>query len=120
MAAEQGDAGAQYRLGGLCVRGWCAERGDGEAAKWYRKAAEQGLALAQYSLGEMYREGRGVPQDVVQVYAWFDAVAHQGSDLHGIAEVGKQTTAFRMSREEMSRAQALARQYWKAYVEPFQ
>ena len=61
--AENGDAAAQYTLGGLYDMGLSVEQDYKEAAKWYRKAAKQGYADAQYSLGLRYLLGEGITQD---------------------------------------------------------
>ena len=50
-AAEQGDAKAQFVLGGCYDFGDGVEKNPTEAVKWYRKAAEQGYAPAQFNLG---------------------------------------------------------------------
>ncbi len=103
LAAEQGDADAQYELGRMYNKGegvppdgqeavrWlqlAAEQGNadaqlilgladagGEAARWYRLAAEQGNANAQAVLGAMYVTGEGVPQDYVQSHKWLNLAA---------------------------------------------
>ena len=53
--AEQGDAEAQYTLGGLYDAGHGVVQDYVEARKWYLKAAEQGVAMAQYGLGSLLR-----------------------------------------------------------------
>ena len=117
-AAEQGDASAQYLLGGMYKFGHGGMPQDAaEAAKWFRRAAEQGHASAQFNSGIMYATGEGVPEDAVQSYAWFNIAAGQG-DQH--AAKAREDFAKFMTREDISRAQQLAREYWKAYVEPFQ
>ena len=69
-AAEQGHAGAQYKLGD------CYHYGDGiaqdlsvadrqaEAVEWYRKAADSGSVEALFELGQCYERGFGVLQDL--------------------------------------------------------
>ena len=42
--AEQGDAAAQFNLGGMYRRGEGVPKNASQAAAWYRKAAEQGVA----------------------------------------------------------------------------
>ncbi len=64
--AEQGDAAAQYNLGGMYYGGYGVPQDYAEAVKWYRKAAEQGHALAQNNLAFMYYAGQGVTRDYVQ------------------------------------------------------
>ena len=115
-AAEQGDVLAQYFSGLMYANGRGAPEDDAEAVKWYRRAAEQGLAAAQAALGVMYATGRGVPEDDVQAYAWFNIAVAQGVEAEG----NKKRIAESMTREQRAQAQELARQYWEAYVLPFQ
>jgi len=67
LAAESGDAAAQFNLGVLCDsrlddNGYTIEGDRAEAIKWLLAAAEQGLARAQSKLarctpkGQMLRE----------------------------------------------------------------
>ena len=115
-AAEQGDVLAQFLLGFMYDTGQGVPEDDGEAVEWYRKAAEQGDAAAQSRMGFMYALGEGVPQDDVEAYAWFNISVAQGNKDD---EDVKRLTAESMTREEISRAQQLAREYWEAYVLPF-
>ena len=120
-AAEQGHIEAQYTLGqayglGQHDFGVGIPRDAIEAVKWYRQAAEQGHASAQYNLGRMYDDGEGVPEDDVQAYAWLNIAAAQGSLF---AKERKQRIAESINREEIARAQKLAREYWQRYVLPF-
>jgi TPR repeat protein len=47
MAAEHGDANAQFNLGEYFMYGRGVARNQGEAVKWYHKAAEQGHVNAR-------------------------------------------------------------------------
>ena len=58
LAAEQGDARAQFALGFMYRDGRGVAQDDTEAVRWYILAAEQGNADAQFNLGFMYVEGR--------------------------------------------------------------
>jgi len=78
MAAEQGDAGAQFNLGLMYGNGQGVPRDFAEAMKWWRKAAEQGLAIAQYYLGMAYANGEGVTQDYISAYMWYDIAPSNG------------------------------------------
>ena len=49
-AAEQGDVGAQYRLGYLYEDGEGVKKNLNEAVKWYKKAADQGNEAAADAL----------------------------------------------------------------------
>ncbi len=76
-AADQGDALAQYNLGGLYANGRGVQKDLSEAAVWYRKAAEQGNPLAQYYLGTLYEKGEGVNLDRTEAAKWYrKAAAH--------------------------------------------
>ena len=78
--AEQGDASAQYTLGGMYADGNGVPEDDVEAAHWFTLAAEQENARAQYNLGAMYEYGEGVPQNATQAVSWYRAAAEQGMD----------------------------------------
>lgn len=78
MAAERGEADAQYRLGNCYAEGKGVEKNDAEAVKWYRKAAEQGNVDAQYWLGSCYFNGDGVETNKVEAVRWFRKAAEQG------------------------------------------
>ena len=120
-AAEQGPVWA-HKLGLRYATGWDVPEDDTEAVKWYRKAAEQGDALAQFDLGSRYENGVGVPQNDVQAYAWFNIAVAQGDiefRLREYAAKARDRVAERMTREELSRAQSLAQEYWETYVVPF-
>jgi TPR repeat protein len=74
LAAEKGDARAQYFLG----RYYDEESNDKEAYNWYFKAASQGYAEAQYCLGVSYESGLvGVDADIERK-SWLIKSAKQG------------------------------------------
>lgn len=83
IAAETGNAYAQYSLG------WCYEKGQGveksaqEAEKWYRKAAEQGEKKAEKHLARILGEGyyfgcNGKSKDYEKAAANFHIAAKAG------------------------------------------
>jgi len=76
--AEQGDAAAQFNLGGMYSLGQGVPQDDQEAVRWWRLAAEQGDAAAQFNLGVSYDQGRGVPQDDGEAVRWYRLAAVQG------------------------------------------
>jgi TPR repeat protein len=77
--AEQGDAGAQFRLGVMYAFGLGVPQDYAETVKWWRRAAEQGNIRAQPSLGNMYRNGVGVPQNYAEALRWYRLAAEQGN-----------------------------------------
>ena len=60
IAADQGNAGAQYNLALLYDYGKGVANDDTQAGAWYRRAASQGHADAQFNLAVMYDMGEGV------------------------------------------------------------
>ena len=61
LAAERGNAGAQYSLGFMHVQGHGGPVDHTEARRLYGLAAEQGTAEAQCFLGRMHGQGQGGP-----------------------------------------------------------
>ncbi len=118
LAAEQGDAGAQYTLGVMYGNGRGVPRDQTEAVRWYRLAADQRDARAQYNLGFMYATGVGVPQDDVAAHMWFDLAGARSSGDERDTYVGaRDSVATRMTPEQIAEARRLARE-WKPTVEP--
>ena len=78
--ADQGEAGAQFKMGYMYDNGQGVPQDYAQAAKWFRLAADQGNAGAQYRLGHMYDLGRGVPKDAVEAHKWFNLAAGGASD----------------------------------------
>ena len=78
LAAEQGDARAQFLLGTMHYHGRDVSRDRAEAMKWYRLAAEQGDSYAQSMIGFMYENGEGVGQDDAEATKWYRLAAEQG------------------------------------------
>ena len=118
-SAEQGDAGAQYNLALMFVNGEGVTQDYKQAVDWYRKAAEQGYAGAQNNLGLMFFEGKGVTQDYVQAHKWWNisafedflAAASGGAD----ARKNRDLVENKMTKEQVSEAQRLAREWMEAY-----
>ena len=70
LAAEQGEASAQFNLGSRYNNGEGVPQDYQEAMKWFRLAAEQGDADAQFNLGFRYGNGEGVLQDDQEAVKW--------------------------------------------------
>src|SRR5271166_6286743 len=79
--ANQGDAVAQYLVGGLYNWGLGVPVDYAEAMKWFHEAADQGNALAQFQVGVAYAGGQGVPEDQAEALKWFHEAADQGNAL---------------------------------------
>jgi TPR repeat protein len=106
-AAEQGHASAQYNLGVMYDNSVGVPEDDATAVIWYTKAAEQGDASAQNNLGIMYDNGVGVPEDNVSAYMWWNLAAALGNEN---AKNNKESVTKEMTREDISKAQALSRE----------
>ena len=115
-AADQGDVAAQFYLGFMFSEGQGVPQDYAEAAKWFRLAADRGDPQAQYNLGLSYAKGEvGEEPDNVSAYMWFNlAAAHfAASDPRRSAAVtSRDVVANKMTPEEISEAQKLARE-WK-------
>ncbi|MGH7180653.1 MAG: tetratricopeptide repeat protein [Nitrospiraceae bacterium] len=109
--AEQGQAEAQFILGGLYANGLGVLQNDQEAVKWYHKAAGQGHALAQVLIGTFYANGEGgVPQDLVRAHMWLNvAAAALSGDVRKKATKNRESMASRMTAAQIEKAQAMAR-----------
>ena len=81
QVAKQGNAKAQYNLGGMYYNGQGVRKDYAQAVQWYRKAAEQGIAQAQYNLGLMYAKGEGVRQNYKIAKEWFGKACDNGIQL---------------------------------------
>lgn len=75
MAAEGGNAEAQYKLAVMLEHAWGARRDYQEALSWYSKAAKQGHAGAQNNMGIMYEKGRGAPISYQEAIKWYSMAA---------------------------------------------
>ncbi len=110
IAAEQGNAYAQYILGVMYDRGQGVPQDYTEAVKWYRKAAEQRDANAQNNLGAMYYQGQGVPQNYVQAHMWYNLAATQGNES---AIKNRELLSKEMTPTQLAEAQELARKWFE-------
>ena len=77
--AANGDARAQYILGGRYFLGEGAVRNYVKAEDLIRQAAAQGFAPSQYRLGTMLEGGLGMPQDYVEARQWYEQAARAGN-----------------------------------------
>ena len=90
IAAEAGNAMAQYLLGECYYNGQGITQNYVEAVKWYRKAAEQGHGAAQLQLGMCYDYGRGVIIDHAEAFKWYEKATKQ--DFEQVKEMERLET----------------------------
>jgi hypothetical protein len=109
LAADQGDAMAQFNLGLMYSGGPGVPQDYKEAAKWYRLAADQGNAIAQNNLGAMYKSGQGVSSSRVVAYALFNVSAAGDASANNKAAKNRETLSESMSAKEIEAGQVLTR-----------
>ncbi|MDR1828984.1 MAG: sel1 repeat family protein [Methylobacteriaceae bacterium] len=115
VAALQGDADAQARLGNQFSLGPTTTefpRDDAQAVRWYKTAAEQGHAEAQGRLGDMYRRGEGgLPMDKAEAVTWYTSAAS-----HGCARCALELSRMYYEGKEVERSYLLAVQWFYTAV----
>ena len=70
LAAERGNAKAQYLLGKMLFAGKGGPKDYDEAFRWFGQAAEQGNREAQIQAGMIYYRFLDAPPDYVNAYKW--------------------------------------------------
>lgn len=81
VAAEKGEAEAEYYLARHYAKGEGVPQDYAKAAGYMRQAAEQGNAFAQNDLGVFYAKGLGVKQDYQEAVKWYRQAAENGDSL---------------------------------------
>jgi TPR repeat protein len=114
LAAESGNAAAQFNLAVLCEshfddNGRSIAGNRAEAIKWLLAAAEQGLPRAQSKLAEMYAEGTDAPEDNIRACAWFLLAATSLVGIHRHqAQSGYERVSSRLTPAELAKARRFA------------
>jgi len=114
--AEKRSSITQYELGKMFQHGKEKSRDYEQAAKWYQQSAKHGYRRAQHLLGAMYAQGRGVARNYIKAYAWckVSAAQHSRAALLKLKKIEPN-----MSREQVSIARKLSKQYYEMYVVPY-
>ena len=111
LAADRGNALAQFNLAMMYELGQGMEPDCAEATKWFLKAAEQGDAGGQLQMGKRCHRGSFAPlahdarESRIEAYKWFKLAAAQGyrdSERH-CEQIG-----LAMTREERNEGQQRA------------
>lgn len=89
VAAQQGDAAAQYEVATRYAKGSGVKQDYTEAAEWFSRAASQSFAPAQYRLAALYERGRGVQKDAGMAKLWYERAAKAGNirAMHNLAVI---------------------------------
>lgn len=118
VAAEQGDALAQAKLGAVYLLGREGfEVDEQQAAAWMLKAAEQGLLEAEVVVAAMYDSGLGMSQDVKKATHWYEKAAAKGHGaslaILGKNEAPKGSVGFNYQAIRMRAAKQIPNEYAK-------
>ncbi len=111
LAADGGNALAQFNLAMMYELGQGMEPDCVEATKWFLKAAEQGDAGGQLQMGKRCHRGSFAPlaQDAresrIEAYKWFKLASAQG---YRDSEMLCEQIGLAMTREERSEGQRRA------------
>ena len=92
--AEQGDADAQFILGGMYLNGRGVPQDYDEAVKWYRLATKQWDADRQWIFSHKQHDGDGALKKNADTVEWYRLAAEKGNasaqaDLGGMYATGK-------------------------------
>ncbi len=79
--ARQGDAGAQFVVGGMYYKGQGTDPDQRQGFFWLLKAAEQGVSSPESLgiIGTMYLQGSGVPQNYQEARKYLEQAAAQNN-----------------------------------------
>jgi TPR repeat protein len=119
IAAESGEAAAQFNLGVLYDsriddNGYAIEGDRAEAIKWLLAAAERGLPRAQSRLAELYADGPNASGNYVNARAWFLLAAASSRGIHRHqARSAYERVATRLTPAQLTKARRLAG-LWRA------
>jgi TPR repeat protein len=78
IAAEDGNAVADYNIGFMYQNGLGVAPDYAQAMQFYQLAAARGETSALNQIGFLYRNGLGVTQDYVQAMHWYRLAADKG------------------------------------------
>jgi TPR repeat protein len=121
IAAESGEAAAQFNLGLVYDNrfddnGYPIEGNRSEAMKWLLAAAEQGLPRAQSKLAEMYAAGAAVPDDYIHACAWLLIATRSLRGIHREqARSGYALVSARLTAAQLTKARRFANN-WKPKI----
>ena len=95
----------------MYAKGRGVPRNNKEALKWWEKSAKQGVDTAQLNLGRYYENGYGVEKDIVTAHMFYNLAVVNG---HTTAKFQRDMIAKEMTREQIGKAQDLAREWLKS------
>ena len=82
--AKQGNTGAMYNVGGMCLKGWGGEQDKSVCLKWLGGAARLGHVRSGEMLNKIYKKGQfGISPDKEKAKEWKDVVKGFKKGLSG-------------------------------------
>ena len=108
LAAERGDAEAQYMLGVryyMTGMGGMNVKDQAEAIKWLLMASNQGNSNAQFMLAHCYEFGQCVPMDKIEAYAYWK--------IGSLVNKSQQREGGPLSSDELRRGEQRAKELQK-------
>ena len=86
--AAEGDAEAQFSLGGLYSEGKGVDADARAAAQWTLKAAKKGHMAARHAMGRMFETGQGVKRNFQKAAEWYGLAAGLGAHSEAQFDLG--------------------------------
>ena len=82
--ASEGDTGAMYNVGGMCLKGWGGEQDKTVCLEWLERAARLGHEGSGKVLNKIYAEGMyGITPDEEEATYWNDLLTAYAAGLDG-------------------------------------
>jgi hypothetical protein len=82
--AREGNTGAMYNVGGMCLKGWGGEQDKSVCLKWLEEAAKLGHEKSGKVLNKIYAKGMyGITPDEEKAAYWKDLLAAYEAGLDG-------------------------------------
>jgi hypothetical protein len=82
--AREGNTGAMYNVGGMCLKGWGGEQDKAVCLKWLEEAAKLGHEKSGKMLNKIYAKGMyGIAPDEVKATYYNDLLAAYEAGLDG-------------------------------------
>jgi len=81
LADKEGNSLAQYYLGQMYSNGYCVNKNETEATKWFKMSADQGNVEAQYYMGLRCENGIGIEKNMSQAVGWYEKAAEKDNLL---------------------------------------
>ena len=110
LAAEQGDADSQFKIGSFYREGIGIPENINAAVQWFKKAAEQGHSDSMMHLSISYFSGHPLKMDHTAAYMWAE-IAQIDGNVKGF-NVKKYMAVLEsaMNRSQIKKAKKLARE----------